>query len=99
MYLPEYCRVIAILAQLFNVRFGSLAVIHDPISLMSAVGCKADVRLPANPRNCRPLSAKSPLNAVVVLDTSIAELGDVCHSLWGGVDGESPVRNVESPSI
>ena len=65
---------------------------------MSGFGWKADVRLPANLRNCGPLSAQSPLNAVVVLNTSIAELGDVRHSLWGGADGESPVRNVESPS-
>ena len=82
-----------------DVSFGSLAVITTNISLTTAFGGKADVKTSEFHEIEGPLSAKSPLNAVVVLDTSIAELGDVCHSLWGGVDGESPVRNVESPSI
>jgi len=45
-YFPEKCRGIGTLAQLFNVRFGSQAVVQDNTSSMSAFGGKAVVHRP-----------------------------------------------------
>ncbi|MEE8514048.1 MAG: hypothetical protein V3S73_04945, partial [Gammaproteobacteria bacterium] len=44
-YLPEKCRGIGILAQLFNVRLGSAATPHYPINSVAAIG-----RIPAVPQ-------------------------------------------------
>ncbi len=53
--------------QVTYVRFGSLAALLVNISLMTAFGCKADVRFEQKPIFDSPLSAKSGRSFLVDL--------------------------------